>query len=159
MGEPRIPFRGRAIKPMLRKAYDDESLPPDQRKGGAGEKYAEIPIGIWDLVHLGSPCDRESGARFNVNLGFRCPSPPRIPGLPPFSREVNFRVRDSEGPVHTQNGHSGLIRRNLWAAYAIEGLVPGLISTTPSDAPPRRKVRDFQVLTQPYPPVPYTPRG
>src|SRR5690606_4106669 len=82
MGEPRIPLRGRAIKPMLRKAYDDESLPPDQRKGGAGEKYAEIPIGIWDLVHLGSPCDRESGARFNVNLGFRCPSPPPHPRPP-----------------------------------------------------------------------------
>src|SRR5690606_41558230 len=97
MGEPRIPLRGRAIKPMLRKAYDDESLPPDQRKGGAGEKYAEIPIGIWDLVHLGSPCDRESGARFNVNLGFRCPSPPDSPGLPRFRATVSSRTLDSKG--------------------------------------------------------------
>src|SRR5690606_17137420 len=92
MGKPRIPFRGRAIKPMLRKAYDDESLPPDQRKGGAGEKYAEIPIGIWDLVHLGSPRDRESGARFNVNLGFRCPSPPASQASPRSHARLSFNT-------------------------------------------------------------------
>ena len=82
---------------MLRKAYDDESLPPDQRKGGAGEKYAEIPIGIWDLVHLGSPRDRESGARFNVNLGFRCPSPPESQRFPGSHSSLSTSTLYSQG--------------------------------------------------------------
>ena len=45
----------------------------------------------------------QSSKRFiRLNPGFRCRNSPTSPGLPPFSREVNFRVRDfSQTPIHS----------------------------------------------------------